>query len=195
MAADGKNAALNVAIREAMPLLVEITRQNPHAQVLVRAIAFSTGAWWHIEEPTPVDRLRWRDLEPFGYTDLGAALSLLASVLTSPPMPTHAFAPAVLLVTDGRPTDDWKAGLEEMSATPWGRRAIRIALSLGRDVDSEMLRAFQSDPHQQPLTASNPEELIDMVRAATRNAGRAASSLAEDAMTVVEPDTSHEVVW
>ena len=52
MAAGGKMTALNTAIREVLPHLAETSESNPHAQVSVRAIGFSTGARWHIADPT-----------------------------------------------------------------------------------------------------------------------------------------------
>ena len=52
MAAGGKMTALNTAIREVLPHLAETSQSNPHAEVSVRVIAFSTGARWHVEAPT-----------------------------------------------------------------------------------------------------------------------------------------------
>ena len=74
MQADGKIQALNNAIREAIPHLRDLAARNPHAQILVRALAFSSGTRWHVSEPTPVEKLVWPDLVAYGYTDLGAAL-------------------------------------------------------------------------------------------------------------------------
>src|SRR5579863_2302987 len=54
MKANGKIQALNIAIREAIPALQQAARDNPEAQVLVRALRFSRGAQWHIAVPTPV---------------------------------------------------------------------------------------------------------------------------------------------
>src|SRR5258705_10571162 len=111
MAADGKIQALNNAIRETLPHLREVASENPFAETLVRVIAFSTGVHWHIARPTPVDELRWTDLQPGGFTDLGAALTELAAALQVPPMSERALPPAIVLISDGQPTDDFDAGL------------------------------------------------------------------------------------
>ena len=120
MAADGKMQALNNAIRETLPHLVDVADQNPHAELLVRAIAFSTGARWHIEQPTPVDQLEWEDLTTGGYTDLGAALDLLAPQLGAAAMEERALPPAIVLISDGMPTDDYKPALGRFLDEPWG---------------------------------------------------------------------------
>lgn len=178
MAADGKIQALNNAIRDALPHLVDVAAQNPHAQVLVRAIAFSSGARWHIENPTPVDQLRWDDLPTGGYTDLGAALDLLASQLAPPRFEARALPPALLLISDGMPTDDYETGLARLFAQPVARVAARMAVGIGRDADLEVLQRFIGPGEQGPVAANNPEQLVRMIRWASTHASRVASNLA-----------------
>ena len=57
-------------------------------------------------QPTPVEDLVWEDLEAGGYTDLGAALRELTTQLRVPPMEERALPPAVVLISDGMPTDE-----------------------------------------------------------------------------------------
>ena len=75
------NGLGNMAVREALPHLVDVAASNPHGRMLVRSVAFSSGARWHISAPTPVEQLAWTDLTAGGYTDLGAALDLLREAL------------------------------------------------------------------------------------------------------------------
>ena len=62
MDADGKIQALNSAIRETIPHMQGVAKENPNADVLVRALTFSTGAQWHISQPTKVAEFRWEDV-------------------------------------------------------------------------------------------------------------------------------------
>lgn len=198
MAADGKIQALNTALRETVPHLAEVAMSNPHAEVLVRAIAFSTGARWHLEQPTPADQLRWTDLSADGYTDLGAALRLLREVLSSSRMEERALPPALVLVSDGMPTDDYRHELGLLLAEPWGARSVRASVGIGRDADHDMLQAFMGDEAIAPVSAKNPEQLVRMLRWATSHTSRLASSLPPAARPVpqlVEPDDADEVVW
>jgi uncharacterized protein YegL len=200
MASDGKMQALNNAIRETIPHLVDVASQNPHARMLVRAIAFSTGARWHIEQPVPVDELRWTDLVPEGYTDLGAALDLLAPELRVPPMEERALPPAVLLISDGMPTDDHKPALGRFLDEPMGRHAVRMAVGIGRDADVEVLERFMGSSEVGPVTASNPEQLVRMIRWASTHASRVASNLATPdrgfgPLTQDEVSSPSELIW
>jgi Mg-chelatase subunit ChlD len=100
MAAQGKMQALNQAIRQSLPGMAEVARQNPEARVLIRAVSFADRALWHIADPTPVGELSWTDLQAGGITAMGEALELVASQLSSPPMEERALPP-VLVFPEG----------------------------------------------------------------------------------------------
>lgn len=184
MAADGKMQSLNNAIRETLPHLVDVAAQNPHAELLVRCIAFSSGARWHIETPTPVEQVEWVNLSTGGYTDLGAALDLLAPQLSPTSIESRSLPPAVLLISDGMPTDEYRAALGRFLDEPMGRRAVRMAVGIGRDADIEVLERFVGASERGVLTASNPEQLVRMIRWASTHASRVASNLAPSDSTV-----------
>jgi uncharacterized protein YegL len=203
MAADGKMSALNSAVREALPHLIDVAAANPHGQMLVRAIAFSSGARWHISDPTPVDQLTWTDLTAGGYTDLGAAMDLLRETMVVPPMEERALPPAIVLVSDGMPTDDYQPALSRLLDEPWGARSVRIAVGIGRDADHDMLVRFMSNTVGEPVRASNPEQLASALRWATTHVSRLASTLAPSLSSAparfgpraVVPTAGSEVVW
>jgi uncharacterized protein YegL len=164
MAAEGKIQALNTAIREVIPHMREVARDQPHADVLLRAVEFSKGARWVQSDPTPVDSFAWTDIAAEGVTDLGAALQLIAAELAVPPMSPRALPPVLVLVSDGQPTDDFGAGLSALLGTGWGERALRIAIGIGRDADYDVLQRFINNPELRPLAAHSPEQLISYIR-------------------------------
>ncbi len=142
MEAQGKMRALNQAIRQSLPGMAEVARQNPEARVLVRAVSFADRAGWHIAAPTPVQELEWVDLQAGGITAMGEALELVAAVLQSPPMEERALPPVLVLISDGQPTDDFDAGLANLMRRPWAQKAVRLAIAMGHDADTEVLQQF-----------------------------------------------------
>jgi uncharacterized protein YegL len=90
MDVDGKIQSLNTAIKEAIPNMQSVADENPNAQVLVRAVRFSSGAQWHVSQPTEIADFRWEDLTAEGVTDMGKALSMVAEQLRIPPMVERA---------------------------------------------------------------------------------------------------------
>jgi uncharacterized protein YegL len=164
MDVDGKIQSLNTAIKEAIPNMQTVADENPNAQVLVRAVKFSSGAQWHVSQPTEVADFRWEDLTAEGVTDMGKALSMVAEQLRIPPMTERALPPVLVLISDGQPTDDYAGGLKALMDQPWGRKAVRIAIAIGEDADTEVLQKFIGNPELKPLQANNPEALVKYIK-------------------------------
>jgi uncharacterized protein YegL len=176
MQSDGKIQSLNNAIKEAVPHMRKAADENPNAQVLVRVLRFSDGAQWQIAAPVPVADFQWSDLQAEGMTDMGRAMALLAEQLRIPPMSDRALPPVLVLISDGQPTDDFEADLESLMEVPWAKRAVRIAIAIGKDADHDILRKFIGNPEIAPLQANNAETLVKYIRWASTAVLQAASS-------------------
>jgi uncharacterized protein YegL len=176
MSTQGKIQSLNNAAREALPHMRQVAEDNPNAQVLVRVIAFSDGARWIVEEPTPVQSFVWQDLVPGGLTDLGAALDEVAARLRSPEMPARALPPVLVLLSDGHPTDDFAGAFERFMNEPWAAKAVRVSIAIGNGANRDVLQQFVGDPRIPVLTARNPDELVRYLRWASTVVLNSASS-------------------
>ena len=55
--------------------------QNPHAQVLVRALTFADAVQWQDPTGVPVEDFEWSDVGANGLTPMGMALSMVAEVV------------------------------------------------------------------------------------------------------------------
>lgn len=176
MGIDAKIQELNFGIREAIPEMQTTADENPNAQVLVRAIRFSSGAQWHISQPTPVEDFKWEDLTAEGLTAMGKALSMVADQLKIPPMTERALPPVLVLVSDGQPTDDFHSGLKALMDQPWGMKAVRMAIAIGGDADLDVLQEFIGHPEIKPLQAGNPEALARHIKWVSTAVLKSASS-------------------
>lgn len=171
-----KIQSLNYAIRNAIPSMRDVASENPNAKVLVRAIKFSSGAQWHIDDATVVDKFEWNDLQAGGLTDLGTALSMVADQLKIPPMSERALPPVLVMLSDGQPTDDYMAGLSKLLSLPWGKKAVKIAIAIGEDADIDVLQSFIDDPERAPLQANNSDALVHYIKWASTAVVKAASA-------------------
>lgn len=176
MGVDGKIQSLNTAIREAIPHMQGVADENPNAEVLVRALKFSSGAQWHISQSTPVADFKWTDLSSEGVTDMGKALGMVAEQLKIPPMTDRALPPVLVLISDGQPTDDFEGGIKTLMDQPWGKKAVRIAIAIGEDADHEVLQKFIGHPELKPLQANNPEALVNHIKWVSTAVLKSASS-------------------
>jgi uncharacterized protein YegL len=164
MAFSGKIEALNNAIREVIPAMRKAAEGNPEVQFYVRVIRFSSGASWHVAEPTLLNDFKWVDLDAEGETDLGQAFALLSTELNNMPANARMLPPQLVLISDGKPTDDWKPALQALLEVPWGRRAMRQAIAIGQDADQETLRKFVDNPDKPVLRVDNAEQLVRYFR-------------------------------
>jgi len=191
MSAEGKIQSLNTAIREAIPHMQSVADENPNADVLVRAIKFSTGAQWHISQPTPVADFTWTDLSAGGVTDMGRALSMVAEQLKIPPMSDRALPPVLVLISDGQPTDDFGAGLSALMDLPWGKKSVRIAIAIGEaEGADEVWQRFIGNSEIPPLRANNSEQLVNYIKWVSTAVLKSASSPASQSANSGSPVTN-----
>ncbi|MCR5019713.1 VWA domain-containing protein [Ruminococcus sp.] len=158
-----KIGSVNNAIQSTLPDMREAAKDNPNAQLLIRTLSFSTGATWVTTSPVDIEDFAWDDLEANGLTDLGKAFELLAAQLTIPPMTDRALPPVIVLLSDGQPTDDYKTSLDKLLNLPWGKKAVRIAISIGKDADNDVLKEFTGNS-ELVLQANNPQALVKMIK-------------------------------
>ncbi len=181
---------LNFAIREAIPEMQRVALENPNAQVLVRAITFANGAQWHIAQPTPIRDFRWSDMRADGVTDMGRALRMVAEQLLPENMSPRGLPPVLVLISDGRPTDDYNSGLRALLDQQWGKKAVRIAIAIGNDADLDVLQKFIGHPELTPLVAHNAPDLVKYIRWASTAVLKSASSPTSQAVGQPTPTTN-----
>lgn len=171
-----KMGTVNHAIQSTIPEMAEAAAENPNAQLLIRTLKFSTGASWVTETPVKIEEFAWDDLEAGGVTDLGRAFELLTAQLTMPPMTDRALPPVLVLLSDGQPTDNYKKHLNELLQLPWGKKAVKIAISIGNDADDSILEEFTGNK-ELVLQANNSAMLTKMIKWASTAASLVSSPL------------------
>lgn len=164
-----KIGIVNNTIQECIPEMRNSADNNPNAQLLIRALQFSSGASWITASPVPVENYSWEDMEANGLTELGKAFNLLAAQLSIPPMPERALPPVIVLLSDGQPTDDYKKSLDKLKGMPWFRKAVKIAISIGQDADDDVLIEFTGN-RELVLQANNATALAKMIKWASTTA-------------------------
>lgn len=172
---NGKMEQLNDAIRSSIPAMRDVAADNPHAKVYVRAVKFSSGAQWHVAEPTEIESFQWNDLQADGLTAMGEALKLVAQEMTVEKMPKRGLPPVLVLITDGMPTDEFDEGLNALLSIPWGKKAVKIAIGIGNDLEMNVLQKFIDDKERTPLKATNAEQLVHFIKWASTEVLKSAS--------------------
>ena len=156
-----KMGTVNSAIEEVIPELKDISETNADAQIKVATLAFSTGARWMESAPVAAENFRWNYLDANGVTDLGEACMQLNEKLSRNAFMgdvTGSFAPAIFLMSDGEPTDNYKHGLEKLKQNNWFKKAIKVAIAIGEDANTSVLADFTGNS-EAVITVHTPEAL------------------------------------
>jgi uncharacterized protein YegL len=170
MAADGKIDALNTAMSDAVSSVRDAAADNPGVQVKVRVITFANDADWHVGEPVDIEEFTWTDVTPVdrGKTEAGRAIALATEGIQEVSSAGRGLPPAVVLVSDGKPTDlatpTFGAAIRALDAEPWGRKSSRMAIGIGQDADMDALARFIGHDEIEPLRAGNADELRHYLR-------------------------------
>lgn len=177
--AGGKISSLNVAIRDTLPMLEQISSENTDTEIKIAALQFASGCDWMYPRPLPVEDFEWNDLEATGLTSLGAAYQELQKKLSQ----TSGFmqeanascAPVMILFSDGVPTDDAKHGLDHLKENNWYKAAIKIAVAIGDDTNKDVLKEFANNNGEAVLTVHNINDLKKMIYLVSVTASQVAS--------------------
>ena len=161
-----KIGAVNDAVINVLPMLNEISEINPDAEIKVAALEFSSGANWLYSEPKLASEFVWQDVTAGGLTSLGEACSELNAKLSRTGFMQAAsgsFAPAIILLSDGGPTDDYKSGISKLKNNNWFKAAIKVAIAIGDDADLKVLEEF-TGTNEAVFTVHNIDALKQIIR-------------------------------
>lgn len=140
-----KIGSLNEAVRETIPDLNDLSVSNPDAAIKIAALQFDSEVKWLYPQPIEAEKFQWNNLQADGLTSLGAALDELNGKLSKSQFMKEAagsYAPVIILLSDGGPTDDFDAALERIKKNNWFKHAIKVAIAIGNDADKNVLAQF-----------------------------------------------------
>ena len=192
-----KIGSVNSAMEEAITVdLPDISTANDDAEIRVAIMQFSSGCSWITPSSGPIGigDVIWNDLHPSGLTDLGAACVELDKKLSRNEFlesQTGAYAPVILLFSDGGPTDNWEKGLEQLKKNNWFKHSIKIAIAIGEDADKTVLATFTGTP-ESVIAVNDKHTLKALIRKVSVRASefQSHSKQASDIETTPEEDSA-----
>lgn len=164
MSVDGKIDALNRALGQMITTFKGESRL--YAEIHLSVITFGGIAVEHlpltpahkIEEMTP--------LSAKGGTPMGRALELAKQLIEDKEqIPSRAYRPVVVLVSDSHPTDSWAEKFSAFCSAERAQKSIRMALAIGNDADKSLLSDFANDLEAPLFHAHNAGDIIKFFRA------------------------------
>jgi len=194
---DGKLESVNTTVREIIPEIRDIAASNSDAQIKIAALEFSSGVEWMYPQPKLAEEFEWRDLEAGGLTDFGEACVELSNKLTVGENgfmseAKGSFAPCIILLSDGQPTDNYKHGLEKLKGKRWFQKAIKIAIAVGNDVSDKMVLQEFTGNSEAVIQVHTKDQLRKIIRFVSVTPSEVASR--SSSVGIGAPETKQEEV-
>lgn len=162
----GKIEALNQSIRDMVKSFAAESRLR--AEIQLGVVTFGGVAKAHLPL-TPAHQIQGiQEFVADGMTPLGEALTIARELIEDHELiPSRAYRPILVLLSDGYPNDDWEEPFQALLASERAQKATRIALAIGTDADEAMLEQFGNDPEAPLFHADNAAEIVRFFRAVT----------------------------
>lgn len=173
-----KIGGINSAVHEVIPYIKEISDNNSDAQIKIAVMRFGTNVDWMYPQPIPVDKFKWRAVNPHGDCNLGRAFSSLNEKLSLDSgfmkEASGSFAPAIILMSEGSPSDNYKRALQKLQNNNWFKAAVKVAIAVGNNADRRVLADFTGSK-KLVLTVHNKEQLKHIIRLVSVTSSQVAS--------------------
>ena len=159
-----KIGTVNAVMEELIPAIRGIGGAD--ADIKLAVLKFSGGSEWMYNEPVSIDSFEWDPIDAENVTDLGSAFNELSAKLSRNEFmksPSLSFAPVMILMSDGYPTDNFEKGLAELQKNRWYSAGIKAAVAIGEDADLDILARFTGNPDS-VVTAHNGEALAKLIK-------------------------------
>jgi len=141
MLTDGKIDNLNKAVEQ----MIEAFKKAETMEVFIK-VAIITFGNNGVELHTPlteVSNIEFSPLKADGSTPMGTALKMAKDMIEDKDIiKGRDYRPAVVLVSDGMPNDDWRGPLDDFVNTGRTKKCDRLALAIGSDADKDVLNMF-----------------------------------------------------
>lgn len=159
-------SVLNDAVRKMLRTFAKYERDA--TEFLVSIITFGDDTRM-VLPPTAASDVRFTDLAAAGdITPLGKALGIAKTLIEDKTqIPSRAYRPLVILVSDGEANDNWQPPFQDFIRNGRSAKCDRIALAIGSEANRNMLAEFVAGTDHSVFEADTAEQITDFFKFVT----------------------------
>ena len=166
------------------------------AEIKIAVLTFDSECRWMYNQPVDAEKFQWSTLSADGLTYLGEACKELNSKLsrkTWMASPSASFAPAIILLSDGEPNDDWRNGIELLKKNNWFKYGLKFAVAIGADANKSVLAEFTGNT-EAVVQVNNGKALAKMLKfIAVKSSDIGSQSQGSDNTGTLTPEKANEI--
>lgn len=156
---------LNDAVRDMLDVFRDT--ENSETEIWVAIITFGSQVKLH-QSLVSSSHIQWQDLSADGRTPLGVALQMAKAMIEDKDVvPSRAYRPTVVLVSDGQPDNGWEKPLNEFIGDGRSAKCDRMAMAIGADADEAVLGKFLAGTPNSLFYSENAKQLREFFKFVT----------------------------
>lgn len=153
-------------LNDAVADMLSVFRDTENGETEIWTAVITFGAEVKLHQPlASAGEIQWQNLRAGGGTPLGVALRMgKAMIEDKDVVPSRAYRPTVILISDGLPGDRWEAPLKEFVSDGRSAKCDRMAMAIGADADEAVLGKFLEGTGNTLFYAENARQLRDFFK-------------------------------
>lgn len=194
-----KISTVNVALKEMMSSFRKI--ENPKGIIELCILAFGGDQVTVVKNLSKIEESDSYTLSADGRTPMGLAFEKVADMVQDENIvSSRAYTPTIVLISDGNPTDYSAEGKSVDEIKQWPSlsrvhnesrisRSVRLAMGIGDDMNSNVLRAFINDDQRPIIMAKDNDTIAKFFEWVTMSVSIRSVSSNPNSVQTVDPDS------
>ena len=154
-----KIQAVNEAISDMLHIIKGVAKEA-NAKVNIAVLSFNNKAYWETSHFVDLANYKYKDLCASGQSLMGEAFFELDSELSEN---IYRYDPVIILLSAGKPIDNYSRGLSALKQNRCYISAIKIAFAVGKDANRDVLAEFTGE-RDLVLGLNNKVKLKKLIR-------------------------------
>lgn len=161
-----KISTLNSAVNEMIQSFK--TAGQGEVEINLGVISFGDGGASYDLQLQPVVSINGISLQANGGTPMGMALQMAKDLIEDKEIiPSKGYRPAVVLVSDGAPNDNWEEPMNNFISNGRSSKCERFAMAIGTTQEDSVLNKFLSGTENKVFLASDASKIRDFFKFVT----------------------------
>ncbi len=167
--AGSKINSLNKALKEMIESFKNVGSQDN--EIYISIITFDSTIKCFPEEKVLANISDFSivdNLKANGMTCMGGALTVAKEMVESKDViPSRAYRPTIVLVSDGGPNDNWQQPMDDFINKGRSRKCDRMAMAIGSNADKNILSRFIAGTNNKLFEAKDASSIIEFFKRVT----------------------------
>jgi len=150
-------------LNQSVEAMIKTFQQAETMETFIKVSIITFGAGVDLAIPlTEASKIEFKHLSVNGSTPMGTAFKMAKAMIEDKEIIVgRDYRPAVILVSDGQPTDDWEAPLSNFINDGRSQKCDRMALAIGKDANQSVLKKFINGCENPLFFAEDAENIIE----------------------------------